>query len=381
MSAAATGPGGTRLFSRGERVVAWLIVLTIIFSAVALLLWRFVFVAIEPGEAGVRYSLLGGGTVADEVLPEGYAMKLPWDRIYRYEVRIQQLPFRLKALSTEGMVIDIVGTVLYQPKYAALPLLQRDVGPDYRARLVGPVVVAAVRRAVANYDSHALYTLDFHSFEEEIRSQLDRHPAAEFVNYAQVLIRELTLPPKISLAIEDKLAQEQEAASYEYRILAQEQEANRQRIEAIGIRNFYAIVSQALTDSLLTWRGIEATVELSKSNNAKIVVVGGNREQMPLILGSEIAQSPPGRVPVAPLAAEDAPKLPDWSTLPSLFPRAARGLDARGIGRPATGPVTPALKPGPGTGPVPFGGLGEGPILGARDPLDSIDIPAPGLVE
>ncbi|MEQ9811456.1 MAG: hypothetical protein RLO50_01645, partial [Azospirillaceae bacterium] len=115
MSAAATGPGGTRLFSRGERVVAWLIVLTIIFSAVALLLWRFVFVAIEPGEAGVRYSLLGGGTVADEVLPEGYAMKLPWDRIYRYEVRIQQMPFKMKALSTEGMVIDIAGTVLYQP--------------------------------------------------------------------------------------------------------------------------------------------------------------------------------------------------------------------------------------------------------------------------
>lgn len=361
--AARTGPG--RLFSRSERLVAWLIALTILGALLALLLWRMVFVAIEPGQAGVRYSLLFGGTVADEVLPEGYAMKLPWDRIYRYEVRIQQMPFKMKALSTEGMVVEISGTVLYHPLYENLPEMQREVGPDYRARLVTPVVIAAIRQAAANFDSHALYTLDFNSFEAQVKTLLDRHPAAEFVAFNEVLIGQLDLPARITRAIEDKLAQEQAAAAYEYRILAQEQEANRQRIEAIGIRNFYSIVSQALTDSLLTWRGIEATVELAKSNNAKIVVVGGNREQMPLILGSEIAQSPPGQQPVDPMAAEDAPELPDWSQLPRLFPNPGNRLDARGLKSPVAGPVTPPLN-------------NVGPIL---RPVGAVETPAAGRSE
>ncbi len=53
-------------------------------------------------------------------------------------------------------------------------------------------------------------------------------------------------------------------------------ETERKRIEALGIRNFQEIVSNGMTDNYLRWRGIEATLELARSNNAKVVVVGNN---------------------------------------------------------------------------------------------------------
>jgi regulator of protease activity HflC (stomatin/prohibitin superfamily) len=41
-----------------------------------------------------------------------------------------------------------------------------------------------------------------------------------------------------------------------------------------------------MTPQVLQWKGIEATLELSKSPNTKVVVVG-NRNGLPIILGSE----------------------------------------------------------------------------------------------
>jgi regulator of protease activity HflC (stomatin/prohibitin superfamily) len=41
-----------------------------------------------------------------------------------------------------------------------------------------------------------------------------------------------------------------------------------------------------MTAEVLQWKGIEATLELSKSPNAKVVVVG-NRNGLPIIFGSE----------------------------------------------------------------------------------------------
>ena len=86
-------------------------------------------------------------------------------------------------------------------------------------------------------------------------------------------------------AIERKLQQEQESLEYEFRLEKAQKEADRLRIEAAGIRDFEEIISKGLSDKLLKWKGIEATKEIAKSNNTKIVVVGGGNDGLPLILG------------------------------------------------------------------------------------------------
>ena len=59
---------------------------------------------------------------------------------------------------------------------------------------------------------------------------------------------------------------------------------------------------------------------VAKSSNAKIVIVGGGKDQMPLILGSDIATLPPGGGPSVDAAPATAGALPDWQQLPKLFP-------------------------------------------------------------
>ena len=66
------------------------------------------------------------------------------------------------------------------------------------------------------------------------------------------------------------------------RLLAED--AERKRIAAEGEAAANKIVNISLTPSLLKMRGIEATIELSKSNNSKVVIIGSGDDGMPLIL-------------------------------------------------------------------------------------------------
>lgn len=98
-------------------------------------------------------------------------------------------------------------------------------------------------------------------------------------------MRDVTLPSTIKDAIERKLKQEQESLEYEFRLVSAKKEAQRQRIEAQGKSDANVILSQSLNDKILRDKGIEATLKLSQSPNAKVVVIGSGEDGMPLILG------------------------------------------------------------------------------------------------
>jgi prohibitin 1 len=93
------------------------------------------------------------------------------------------------------------------------------------------------------------------------------------------------LPPTIKQAIENKLKQEQASLEYEFRLQREQKEAERIRIEAEGKAEANRILNASLTSNILKEKGIAATLELAKSPNAKVVVVG-NDEGLPLILGN-----------------------------------------------------------------------------------------------
>jgi prohibitin 2 len=321
MSTTAIDPPPARF---GSRLVSFVIGVLLAGGLAVLLLWHAVLVRIPPGHVGVLYSLLSGGTVMDRIYPEGLQAKLPWNRMYLWETRVQAHPFTLLAFSAEGMPITVEATTLFRAVREQTPQLLVDVGPDYVERIVAPVSTAAVRRIIARYDSHELYTIGADQLQTELLEYMRASPEAGLIYYVDVLVRTVRLPDALVTAIEQKLSQQQIAASYEFRLISQRQEAERLRIQGIGLRNFYSIVQSALTDKLLTWRGIEATVEVAKSPNTKIVIVGGNKDQLPLILGSDITRGPTGQEAVTPVPGDASP-LPDWSSLPPLFDPAKPG--------------------------------------------------------
>mgnify|MGYP003638420108 CR=1 FL=1 len=106
------------------------------------------------------------------------------------------------------------------------------------------------------------------------------------VQMKALLIRSINLPAQIKQAIENKLQQEQEALAYQFRLDKEKSEAERKRIAAEGEAAANKIINNSLTPELLKMRGIEATIELSKSPNSKVVVIGSGKDGLPLILGN-----------------------------------------------------------------------------------------------
>ena len=58
-------------------------------------------------------------------------------------------------------------------------------------------------------------------------------------------------------------------------------------MEAQGIATYQTIVRQGLTPEYLQWKGIEATEQLASSPNSKVVIIGGGKSGLPVILQME----------------------------------------------------------------------------------------------
>ena len=70
--------------------------------------------------------------------------------------------------------------------------------------------------------------------------------------------------------------------SSEERKAEEEKEKQRKLLEATGIKNF----EESSGISILKWRGLEVTRELSNSENSKVIVIGTD-ENLPIILNGE----------------------------------------------------------------------------------------------
>jgi regulator of protease activity HflC (stomatin/prohibitin superfamily) len=297
---------------RDERVRVYLVGALVVLGFFLLLFWRLVFVVILPGQGGVVYDLFRG-TRLGSYQSEGLTVKFPWNRIYIYDLRLQRTPVKVHALSREGMVVEMDVTVLYRPIAADLPHLHKAIGPEYPERTVVPLTLGAVREYVAQHDSQELYTVDSQVLQQEILAATQGALARHFVSIGDIVLERLTLPTTVVEAIEQKLAQEQIAAAYNFRLEAERAEAQRLQIKGAGLNTYYSLVNSALSPSLLAWRGIEATVELSQSPNSKIVIIGSGKDQLPIILGGELGKlpEPPAGVPrPSPGTTPSAPAVP-----------------------------------------------------------------------
>ncbi|MDT0685653.1 prohibitin family protein [Autumnicola psychrophila] len=244
-------------------------------------------VTVDSGEAGVLYKTFGGGVVTDEPpLSEGFHIVAPWNKVFIYEVRQQSLDEKMQVLSSNGLEIKLDASVWFQPEYGSLGKLHQEKGEAYIQRLLQPAVRSAARAVVGRYNPEQLYASKREAIQKEIFEETNILLAEQYVQVNEVLVRDVSLPETIKDAIERKLRQEQESLEYEFRLTKAEQEAERQRIDAEGKARANRILSESLTDKVLQEKGIQATVELAKSGNAKTVIIGSGEDGLPLILGN-----------------------------------------------------------------------------------------------
>lgn len=244
-------------------------------------------VTIGSGEAGVLYKTFGGGVVTDEPpLGEGFHIVAPWNKVYIYEVRQQEVFEKMKVLSSNGLDIQLDASTWFQPKYESLGKLHQEKSEMYKERILLPAIRSAARSVVGRYTPEQLYSSKRDAIQVEIYEETKKIVDDQYIQLNEVLIRDVTLPPTIKEAIERKLKQEQESLEYEFRLVTAAKEAEKVTIEAQGKADANRILSASLTDKILQDKGIDATLKLSESPNAKVIVVGGGEAGLPLILGN-----------------------------------------------------------------------------------------------
>ena len=260
---------------------------TILIIIVAIILISKSAITIGSGEAGVLYSTFVGGVVTDEPpLGEGFHLVAPWNKVFVYEVRQQEVFEKMQVLSSNGLEIKLDASAWFEPKYESLGKLHQDKGEAYVQRILLPTIRSAARSVVGRYTPEQLYSSKRDAIQAEIFEETKKIVEGQYIQLNEVLVRDVTLPPTIKEAIERKLKQEQESLEYEFRLITAEKEAKRQIIEAQGKADANKILSASLTDKILQDKGIEATLKLAQSPNAKVVVVGSGESGLPLILGN-----------------------------------------------------------------------------------------------
>jgi regulator of protease activity HflC (stomatin/prohibitin superfamily) len=254
----------------------------IIGGIVVLIILLKSIVVIPAGHVGVKELF---GTVYDDSIPAGIHVVNPLLRIHKMSIRTQQLTEDAVVPSKEGLAVNLDLSSLFSLDPVSAPQVYKTIGLNYVQVIVVPAMRSVVRGATAEYEAKALYTAAREELSNKMFEQLKPLLAKRGIRLEKVLLRSVKLPAILATAIEKKLEAEQQAEQMKFVLQRESQEAERKRIEAKGISDYNFAINKGLSENILKLRGIEATRELAKSGNSKIVVVGG-KDGLPLILGN-----------------------------------------------------------------------------------------------
>jgi regulator of protease activity HflC (stomatin/prohibitin superfamily) len=348
---------------------------------IAAVLYPHMVVTVPSGHVGVLWKrfngigiycwcFVGRGTVLNprEVREEGLHLIWPWDRLFIYDLRLQSINETYNAISSEGVSLTATINIRFQLQHNSVALLHKFIGLKYIASVVRPEIGSRARQIISKFTAEEVYSTKRTAIEDEIREsakqKLSEHldklvqPEASeqadrenyknqlkgAIDFIDTLVLGIKLPPSIVAAINRKTEQFYLVKEYEFRVQREAKESERKQIEANGIAAFQRTVTGGISESYLRWRGIEATLELAKSKNSKIVVIGSGKDGLPIILNTaDVPQPPSAEPPKPPTNASTTPpdKKPntDSSTPPSNKPTGASST------APDKKPTTDSSKP------------------------------------
>jgi regulator of protease activity HflC (stomatin/prohibitin superfamily) len=324
---------------RRRRLIAglpYLVLFLMVLTLVAVVLFPYVAVTVPSGEVGVLWRRFGGGTVLDpkQLRDEGLHFILPWNKLFLYDLRLQSITEDYNVISSDGVRMTASVNIRFRLQHDGTPVVHQTLGPNYVDVLIRPGVGSLTREVISQYTAEEVYSTarqeiqhKIHQLVLEKASQRTMQRAGEiaeesytvqlkslFVLY-DTLLYGIELPAAVVAAINRKAEQYYIVQEYGFRVEREKKESERKRIEAQGIKQFQQTVTQGITPSYLQWRGIEATLQLSQSTNTKIVVIGGGKDGLPVILGGSGPLGPTGEGDSKTGGAPRSDAAPAWPQL------------------------------------------------------------------
>lgn len=259
----------------------------IIVIIVGLFAWIFrkrIFITVDSGEVLIVYYRFFGGTNHNQIGHEGLHIIAPWDRAYVYQVRSQALVVPMTVLSKNGLEVHLDAQLRFRALPYTVPYLHRRYGPDYVKTLIIPQLTGSVQEVIGQFLPEELYSSQRGASVDRVFARAKRLIGGVFVDVEDIGLYNVKLPSRVQESIQNKLEEEQKSLAAVFSVEKEKREAERKAIEARGIQSYQDIV-KGIPSSVLVWKGIEATLELAKSPNSKVIVIG-SRDNLPLMLGN-----------------------------------------------------------------------------------------------
>jgi regulator of protease activity HflC (stomatin/prohibitin superfamily) len=241
-------------------------------------------IQIEAGQIGVKKLF---GKVQNDVLGSGLHFINPLLVIERMDIKTLNYTMSgvndegsksdddaIRVLTSDGLEVTIDLTVLYKVLPVDAPKIVRETGLDYTDKIVRPVTRTKIRDNAVYYEAVALYSTKRDEFQQRIFTSIDEDFKKRGLILEQLLVRNITLPQSVKTTIEQKISAEQDAQKMQFVLQKERQEAERKRLEAQGIADYQRIINEGLTDKQLQYETIKAQLELAKSQNAKVIIMG-----------------------------------------------------------------------------------------------------------
>jgi len=252
-------------------------------------------VMIDAGQIGVKVLF---GKVQNEVLASGLHLINPLVEVRSLDVKTQNYTMSgsndegaktgddaIRVLTADGLEVTIDLTVLYKLLASEAPKLVRETGVDYTDKIVRPLTRTKIRDNAVYYDAISLYSSKRDEFQSRIFRSIEDDFKKRGLVLEQLLVRNITLPQSVKATIEQKINAEQDAQKMQFVLLKEKQEAERKRVEAQGIADYQRIINTGLTSQQLQYEQIKAYLELAKSPNSKVIIMG--KGNTPVILDAK----------------------------------------------------------------------------------------------
>ena len=270
-----------------NRGIPKVLVLVLIGAVLLFIFGSSMFVTINPGNKGVLFEKLGDGLDKETIYGQGLHIIAPWNEMIIYDVKETETFEKMQVLSSDGLPIKIDLSIIHHPVHDRIGYLHDNIGKEYLSKIIQPALRSVTREVIGNYLPEELYNSKREEIQIEIFTKTQKIVGTKDITLPAIYIRDVTLPPTLVTAIEKKLKQQQESFEYEFKIDIARKEAERKEIEANGIAKFQQIVNKTITPQLLKWKGVEATQEIAKSTNSKVIVIGNGDGDLPIILGGQ----------------------------------------------------------------------------------------------
>lgn len=240
------------------------------------------------------------GKVSDTPLQPGLHITNPLGKVVKFSTRLEDVKETVEATSKEGLNIDIDISLQYKANPNKITEIYKNIGTDEEEILISRFR-SLTREITATYPLNSIYGEKRQEIANVLKEKLTASLQPLGFEVEEILIREIILPENIQEAIQAKITAQEQSEQLKFEIAKQQQQADfeleiaqktaakqkieaeaaaeRKKIEAKAAGEAQLLITQGLTPEILKLKAIEATENLARSQNSKIIIMGGGDNQ------------------------------------------------------------------------------------------------------